>query len=245
MINRWLWQRVDAGIAVSEALAHFSRNIEGARRPIRVVQHGIPAMPNGDSQAARRALGLAPDGLAVGIVGRLIEQKGIADAIDAFARVAPGRAGVELLIAGEGPARRALERRAATSPSGERVRFLGWRSDRQAVMCALDLLMAPSLREGFGLAVLEAMALGIPVIATRVGGLSELVAEGETGLLVPPADPPALAAALHRMLEDPALRRRLGEAGRARARRDFTIGRMAEETLAVYREFSGAGPGRR
>ncbi|MCK4413482.1 MAG: glycosyltransferase [Candidatus Eisenbacteria sp.] len=238
IVNRWLWRRVDAGIAASHALQRFSRDVEGARVPIRVIHHGIAAIPPEDPGAVRAALGLARDALVVGIVSRLTEQKGVADGIDAFAAVASSNPQASLLIAGDGPARRSLERHAEALGPRARVRFLGWRTDSRAVIAALDLLIAPSLREGFGLGVLEAMARGVPVLATRVGGIPEIVIDGETGLLVPPADPRALAGGLGRLLADPALRTQLGAAGLDRARGYFSLERMADQTLAVYDEFS-------
>src|SRR5205085_7244813 len=101
-------------------------------------------------------------------------------------------------------------------PLGDAVRFVGFRTDLDACLAAADVAVLPSLQEGLGVAALEAMAAARPVVASRVGGLGEAVVHGETGLLVPPADPGALAAALARLIGDPALRVRLGAAGRAR-----------------------------
>lgn len=241
-VNRWLWARTDGGIAVSQALAHFSREMEGAKVPIRVIHHGIAAVggtaliEREAAESIRVELALPSDALVVGVVCRLTVQKGVSYGLQAFAAIAHAFPHAILLIAGEGPERSELERMAAELGLSESVRFLGWRPDSGRVLAALDLLIAPSRWEGFGLVVLEAMARGVPVLATRVGALPEIVADGETGLLVASGDVGALAAALGRLLGDAGLRARLGAAGRERARREFGLERMAEETLGFYEE---------
>jgi glycosyltransferase involved in cell wall biosynthesis len=117
---------------------------------------------------------------------------------------------------------------------GSRLLLPGRVGDVAAVLRRADLLVHPARWEGFGLALLEAMLCSLPVVATRVSSIPEIVADGETGLLVPPDDPDALGDALGRLLADESLRRRLGEAGRARARAEFSVDRMARRTLAVY-----------
>jgi glycosyltransferase involved in cell wall biosynthesis len=126
----------------------------------------------------------------------------------------------------------------AAAALGGVVRFAGFRHDMPACLAAADIVALPSLHEGLGVAALEAMAAGRPVLASRVGGLGEVVVAEETGLLVPPGDADALAAALARLAGDPALRARLGAAGRARVLACYTSERMAEGTLACY----GRGP---
>ena len=266
-VNRWLWARTDGGIAVSQALAHFSREMEGAKVPIRVIHHGTAAVggtlaierdargaeaaghevsgreaPGAEAsqrdalEPIRAELGLTADALVVGMMCRLTAQKGVSIGLQAFAAIAHAFPQAILLIAGEGPERSELERTAAELGLSGSVRFLGWRADSGRILAVLDLLMAPSRWEGFGLVVLEAMARGVPVLATRVGALPEIIADGETGLLVAAGDVGALAAALGKLLGDAGLRARLGAAGRARARREFRLERMAEETLGFYEE---------
>ena len=120
-------------------------------------------------------------------------------------------------------------------PSAEPALFLGIRRDVPALLAACDVLVMASRWEGLGLVFLEAMAAGRPCLATRVSAIPEVVVDGETGLLVPPDDPPALADGLVRLAGDPTLRARLGAAGRARVAERFGLDRMVEETLAVYR----------
>ena len=172
----------------------------------------------------------------VGEIARLAEVKGQHDLIEAL-RELPG---VHAVFAGEdleqgGAYRRQLEREA-----GDRVRFLGYRDDVPAIIEALDVLVLPSWIEGLPLVVLEAMAHSKPVVATDVGGTAEAVVDGETGLLVPPRDPPALAAAIRRLLDDPEAARRMGEAGRRRVEERFSAEAMSRRVLEIYDEVARA-----
>jgi glycosyltransferase involved in cell wall biosynthesis len=118
---------------------------------------------------------------------------------------------------------------------GARVHLLGFRDDVQDILAAGDLFVMPSLSEGLPLALVEAMSFGLPVVVSGVGGIPEVVTDGVDGLLVPPSDSTALAAALRTLLDDPALRRRLGTAARARALRDYAITTMADRYERLYR----------
>jgi glycosyltransferase involved in cell wall biosynthesis len=121
---------------------------------------------------------------------------------------------------------------------------VGQVEDVAALIRGFDLFVLPSRWEGFGLVLLEAMAQSCPIVATRVGGIPEVVADGETGLLVPPGDVGALASAIGKLIDDPSRRRALGRAGHARFRHRFTAERMAEETATVYDEAMAVGAGR-
>jgi glycosyltransferase involved in cell wall biosynthesis len=136
---------------------------------------------------------------------------------------------MNLVVAGDGPLRNRVPLARGFVPHDELQRLYG----RAAVVAC------PSRREGFGVACLEAMAHGRPVVATRVGGLLDLVVDGETGIVVPARDPAALRSALERLLGDPDLRRRLGEAGRERARTHFSWEKVTDATLAAYAEAAG------
>ncbi len=239
LLNRGLWALADGGIGISEALTRFTIAFEGASpAKMRTIYYGVTIEPPLDSSAMRRRLrselGLPPDCVTVGVACRLIEQKGVAYAVEAFKRVAPDYPNVYLLIAGEGPLRPALERQAA--PLGDRVRFLGWRHDIPAFLAGLNVLLVPSLWEGFGLIMLEAMAQQVAIIGSAVSAIPEVVADGETGLLVPPRDPDALAGALARLLADAPLRQHMGLLGRDRLEARFSAERMVSETTALYAE---------
>lgn len=237
---RALWRRTDAGIAISDAIRRFSIGVEGARPDqIRTIYYGLdPATvdaPAGMRTELSEQIGAPPDALLVGSVCRLIEQKGLLDGLRGFAQVARDVPEAHYVLAGDGPLRGALEADAVRLGVGDRVHFLGWRDDARAVMSALDLLLAPSLWEGFGLVFLEAMALGVPVLSTCVSAIPEVVIDGQTGWLVPPRDVGAIAAALREALEHPPLLMARGRAGRKRLETLFTVDRMVEQTVDVYR----------
>lgn len=238
-INRFLWRLTMAGIGISAAITRFTIEVEGASpAQMTTIPYGLDSTGAVDRAVARAALrselGLPPDTLLAGIVCRLIEQKGVPYALEAFARVAARFPAAQLVIAGDGPLRPALEAQARELELAERIHFLGWRTDTAAIFAALDVFLMPSLWEGFGLVLLEAMAQSIPVIGSAVSAIPEVVADGETGLLCPPRDVDCLAAALGDLLADPDLRARLGAAGRTRLEERFTAERMVAQTAAVY-----------
>jgi glycosyltransferase involved in cell wall biosynthesis len=149
---------------------------------------------------------------------------------------------VELILAGEGERRHALEELAQSLNIADAVHFIGWRTDIPAIINQLEILIVPSLWEGFGLVTLEGMALSKPIIASKVSALPEIVIHGESGLLVPPADAPALAAALLHLLESPELARTFGKQGYTRLQKEFTMQRLVRQHVAVYREAASRVP---
>ena len=172
----------------------------------------------------------------IGMVGRLEPQKGARYLIEAFARLPADLCGTQLWIVGAGPEEAGLRQRAADARVQRRVHFLGARADVPALMTRFDLLVLPSLWEGLPNVALEAMAARRPVVATNVDGTPEAVADEQTGILVPPADPVALAQATERLLREAELRRSMGEAGRRRVETHFTMERMVQRTQDIYRE---------
>ena len=172
-----------------------------------------------DRAAVRAELGIGADVPLVGIAARMDPGKGHADTIDAFARIADVHPAARLLILGAGPLRSELEQRAAGTPCADRVTFTGWRTDAPRIMGALDVFVHPSRGDPCPLALLEASAAGLPVVAYRDGGAPELVAHGETGLLAPIDDVDALASHLGRLVGDLDGARRMGEDGRQRMAR--------------------------
>lgn len=247
MLNRILWRMTRAGIAISHSIARFSEVVEGAvPGQVRCIHYGLDSSQQPvDRQRARARLsaelGLPPDTVWVGMACRLVEQKGVRFGLDAFAQTARLHPDAHLLIAGDGPLKASLQARAAEHLVADRVHFLGWRSDAPELLAAFDVLLAPSLWEGFGLVMLEAMAQQTPVIASAVSAIPEVVSDGETGLLVPPRNVDALAGALHTLLADPALRRHMGLMGRDRMETTFSAARMVEQTIALYHQIRGEG----
>jgi glycosyltransferase involved in cell wall biosynthesis len=216
-----IWQRL-GWLARPEVIYTSEADRErDSRRPSRVIALGIDLDRFDGAQPA-----LDHDGPLVGNVARLAPQKDHRTLIEA-ARLVPE---AEFVVAGDGELREELERLA----EGDRVRFLGARDDVPELLASFDAFAFPSLFEGLCLAVIEAQAAGVPVVATPVGGIRETVIDGETGLLVPTADPAALAAGIRRLLDDrPAAEAMAAEAKR-RVRARFSIERMVEETLRLY-----------
>jgi len=171
----------------------------------------------------------------IGAVGGLRDVKGHEYLIRALPELMLSEPGVQLLLIGEGPSRGDLERMAQRLGLADRVHFLGFRSDVPRVLSALDCFVLPSLSEGLSIATIEAMAAGLPVVVTDSGGPSELVLDGESGLVVPPGDPRPLAQAVLAVLQDHDVARRLGAAARRRAAA-FDLPVMVERYDTLYRE---------
>jgi glycosyltransferase involved in cell wall biosynthesis len=213
---------------------------------MRTIYYGLPLpVPPIDRREARAALRaelkLPADAVLIGGAGRLTTQKGFTYALQAFKRIEREFPEAHLLIAGDGPLNMPLKAEARQLGLARRVHFLGWRTDIPNVLAGLDVFVMPSLWEGFGLVLLEAMAQALPVVGSAVSAIPEIVAHGETGLLVPPRDPDALADALRTLLRDPALMRHLGMLGEDRLERMFGADAMIEATAALYHEIVGAG----
>ncbi|HXH06221.1 MAG TPA: glycosyltransferase [Vicinamibacterales bacterium] len=195
---------------------------------IAVVYNGV------DTRAFRCPLRAATDVVRLGVLARLHRANGHETLLSALARLAARRAGWRCVIAGDGPEERRLRERAARDARlASCVEFAGHAADAPRFLAGLDLYVHPCLVSGMPNAVLEAMATGLPVVATAVGGTPEAVVDGETGLLVPPRDPAALASALERLIADETLRRRMGAAGRARVEAHFSVERMVADTEAL------------
>jgi sugar transferase (PEP-CTERM/EpsH1 system associated) len=212
------------------------------RRKVTQIYNGVDCerFAPADRREARRAAGLPEEGMLIGTVGRLDPVKDYAGLIRAFALL-PQAPKSWLVIVGEGPCRADLLGLTLRLGLGDRVRLLGVRDDVPRLLQGLDCFVLSSLGEGIANAILEAMATGLPVVATRVGGNPELVADGGNGLLVPAADPPALAAAMTRYMADPALAAEHGRKGRARAEGEFGTDRMFEAYEALYCQALGSG----
>jgi glycosyltransferase involved in cell wall biosynthesis len=197
----------------------------------------------GAGTSVRRELDIPPSDLVLGMVSVLRGWKGHEIAAGALERLVGRFPDLRLLIVGDGPRRNEIE--AQTAALGDRVTFAGYRSDVTAVLDAVDVLVHPSTYDAFPTTLLEAMAAGVPAIATRVGGIPEAVVDGETGRLIEaPPTIEALVAALTPMLEDAALRRRMGAQARRRYESQFSVGRWLERLLPVYEQAVGWRPSR-
>jgi glycosyltransferase involved in cell wall biosynthesis len=245
-LEHWLSGLTHTVINVSPAQDAEAQAL-GLARPgrSRVVMNGIDVDElAARSPDARAALGLAENAQVIGCVARFDPVKRHDVLVQALALIAPRRPGVSLLLAGDGPEKARVEGLAAAIPGRPVVTrgATGWATN---LFSSCDLYVTASVKEGLPMAPLEAMASGLAVIATDVPGHREVVENGATGLLVPPDDAPALAAAIESLLDDPDRRRRMGEAGRARVLREFTIAPMVAGTADVYRAAASSALKRR
>jgi glycosyltransferase involved in cell wall biosynthesis len=233
----------DTFVAVSEADRARMVSIEGVPHEKTVVIPTAYVPRVGCARSNLRAeLGLGAQDLVIGTIAILRPQKALHVLVDAFAQLARSLPRARLVITGPspGPVRGELEEQARALGLRKRVHFLGQRDDVEAVWRTFDVGAMSSDYEGFPLAAIECLTCGVPLVATAVGGLRDIIEDGRTGVLVPPQDPAALAAALEDLLRDPERRARLGAAGRERAQA-FTIERIAARFAELYRRLLGDG----
>ena len=243
--GEWLYRRTmgrtDTVAAVCEAArARFAQQGVCPRRELLSVPNGIrighfSAAAEVRRAALRNVLGLTPATRIIGTVGRLNPVKDQATLLRAFARLHEACADTALVLVGDGALRAALEAQAATAGIGDAVRFLGDRGDVQQLLRGFDVFVLSSLSEGYSMALLEACASGLPIVATDVGGNREIVVDGRNGLLVPAARDDALAEAISALLRDPARTAEMGRAGRDWALREASVETMAGRYDALYR----------
>lgn len=201
---------------------------------IEVVPNGIAPSPAPRGSDVRAELGVAPGAPLVGTVAILRPQKSLHLLIEAAGELRGRHPGLRVLIVGHGPEEDALRELIARLGLESTVSLVGFRADVPDLLASLDVAVSCSAFEGSPLAVLEYMAAGAPIVATRVGGVPDLVADGESALLVPPGDSGELATGIDRLLTDRALAERLGATARARQREEFTLERMAQRVADVY-----------
>lgn len=222
-------------IAVSAAVAHTLQQTGLAAHRIAVIPNGVDLLRfelRTDANLIRAEHGLGTSEQIVLAVGRLSPEKGFDVLIEAFASLRTRLPDACLVIVGDGP--EAARLKAQAEPHGDRIRFLGYLSDAAPLYGASDLVIAPSRQEGQGIVPLEAMAAGRAVVASRVGGLVETIVEGETGLLVPPGDAPALCGTMETLLNDPGRRATMGAAGRRRVQQHYSLQTQIQKIEAIY-----------
>jgi len=231
--------KLATGVVVnSRAVGHDMAGLEsGSRRRIDVLPNCID-LDEFESKLSpgeiRRKLGLSPRSIVIGTLGNLRPEKDLETFLLAARGIVDAIPTAEFLVIGDGPAANKLKWLADDLHLSESVRFLGDRSDVPDLVAALDILVMSSYTESFPNAILEAMAMGKPVVATNVGGIPELVEEGQTGFLVPPRDPKAIAYRVLSLCRDSARRLQMGRAARERVESNFTVQDVTAKLEGIY-----------
>lgn len=236
LLNRWKYRAPDRIVAISGRIAEVMRAFGVGDERLRVVHSGVDARRFDVAPLTRASLGVAEDAPLLGNVAALVDHKDQRTLIAAMPTVLQRLPQLRLVIAGEGPLRSALEAQIAALQVGHAVTLLGQRSDVPRLLRTLDAFVLSSKEEGLGTSVLDAMACGLPVIACAGGGIPEMVRDGDTGYLVPPQQPAALADAIIRAFTQRDATRAIVQAASARLDTQFTVERMVEGNLAVYAE---------
>lgn len=241
-IDRRLAAWTDKVVGNSNAVVDFYREAGVPDDRLAMIPSGIAdeEPPEVDPSAVRDEFGFPPEAKVAIFIGRLAPQKAVDDLLSALDLLQHTEPDLRTLIVGDGPLREQLVAKARAFTLDETVRFLGHRDDVPRLLAASDVLVLPSLYEGLPNVVLEAMRSRKPVVATSAPGTTEVVIDGETGRLVPVRDVVALARALRELTRDPALARRMGEAGRARVEAEFRAETMVERFAALYEEIARA-----
>lgn len=241
-LSWWTYRRASRIVAVSRAIERLLHHTY--RLPADRIRFLIPAVPVQPAEPLDRPA--TPDGgmrdgrPLVGRVGRLAPEKGVDVFLRAAALVAPACPAARFLVVGDGPLRGPLTAFADELGLDGRVEFCGYRADARALIAQLDVLVVSSHSDGSPLVVLEAMAAGVPVVSTNVGGIPDQLQDGREGMLVPPGDAPAMADAIRHLLAHPCQARAMGALGRRRAH-EFGFQHMVERVEATYRTSIGSG----
>ena len=249
LLERWLARRTTALVAVSPEVRDDLVSLGVApREQFTVVRLGIELeqrVGGGDGDRARletrHALGIPPDRFVVGWIGRMTAVKRADDVLRVMRRLRELDVDAVLCMVGDGPDRDAVERRAHELGIVRDSLFLGYQDEVASYYAAFDALILPSANEGTPVSAIEALAGGRPVVATRVGGVPDVVRDGIDGYLVEPGDVDAMAARLADLAADPPLRHRMGEAGRASVHERYSVDRLLDDVDRLYRELLAAG----
>ena len=244
--SRWAvalkYRLYDHVITISEGIRQVLLSEGLAPQKVSCVRSAVdaaPYLPPVDRAAFRAEFGLPPDALVAGVVAQLIPRKGHRYLLSALPGLLERHPDLQVLIFGQGPLEAELRAEVESRNLAAAVRFTGFRHDLPRWLGGLNMLIHPADMEGLGVSLLQASAAGVPIVTSRAGGLPEAVQDGVTGILCPPGDVAALAAAIDRLAGDAALRARFGAAGRARILAEFSIDAMVDGNLAIYRQVLG------
>ncbi|MFT3743908.1 MAG: glycosyltransferase family 4 protein [Pyrinomonadaceae bacterium] len=241
--DKWMAEKADHVLTVSNAAKTYMRDVDGIKSEIDVVHLGFDyerLAPNTSERSrVRRELGFADDDLVIGYVANFAHGKGHIQLIEAFEKISAEIPNARIVFAGRGEIAEVNEA-AARLPAGKVV-FAGWQSDIASFLNALDIFVQPSLSEAFSQVIMEAMGVELPVIATNVGGASEVIANGENGVLIEPNDVQAIENEVIRLSHDPELRRSLGVSGRKTVTENFTAEQMVSRQMDLYEKWLEQG----
>jgi glycosyltransferase involved in cell wall biosynthesis len=246
--DKWMAEQPDHVMTVSEAARAYMFDVDGIRRDnIDVVYLGFDfdqMSPNHEDRLrVRQEFGFTDDDLVIGYVGNFAKGKGHSQLVEAFARIATNARDVKLLFVGRGMLPE-VEATVANIPEG-RVFFTGWRDDISACFNAMDVFVQPSLSEAFSQVLIEAMGVGLPVIATDVGGATEVIEDSVNGLLIEPDNTEAIHQAFMRLYNDREFLKGMAVAGSKSVRSRFTAQRMVERHLELYSKWLNEDPKKR
>jgi len=240
--DRWMAENADHALTVSVAARDYMRDIDGVKRPIDVVHLGWNfddlAPTKEDRERIRNEFGFGSGDVVIGYVGNLVPGKGHAHLIEAYSSVLPAIPTARLFLVGRGKLGE-IDDAIGRLGLGRRISFAGWRSDVAACLSAMDIFVQPSLSEAFSQVLIEAMGCGLPVIATDVGGASEVIENGANGILIEADNTAAIAAEVIRLGLDQNERRRLGAAAYKTVTENFTAERMVDSQLELYKKWLG------
>jgi glycosyltransferase involved in cell wall biosynthesis len=241
LFDRFSGKFVDRFLVVSDVLRDNLIRKRGipAEKVVRIyngveVDHYLPQDQNGSREKIRNEFNIGGDTLFIGAIGRLVWQKGFEYLVQAVPKVLNEIPQTKVIIVGEGPLRRELEALAQKLKMEKHIIFANFRKNVKEILSAIDILVVPSLSEGFPMITLEGMAMAKPIIATRIDGVKEQMVDEESGIFVPPRDPDALTQAILRLSTDKKLAQNLGLEARRRVENEFTVEKMVSETEKVY-----------
>ena len=233
-LDRYLLRFFDGVAAVSGPVAEQLRQA-GVRRRVQVIPNGVP-VPSSDSRSTLADHIRMGDRIVVGTVGRLSSEKGASFLIEAAAKICPDFPRAFFVLVGDGPMRSALEARVRELGMEGQFLFTGQRHDVEQIYRAFDIFVLPSLEEGMPMALLEAMAAGLPVVATKVGGVPDIVNDPSVGTLVDPGDANAIATGIRDLLNSRSQREEIGSNGRKRVEESFSAAAMARRYVELYQQ---------
>lgn len=242
-LDAWMAKKADRSVTVSRAARDYMREVDGVHRAIDVVYNGIDFEQFGSDTAARSRVrnefGFGDSDFVIGYIGNFAPGKGHVQLVRAFGEIAKEIPEARLLLVGRGRLEE-VDRTVEELLLHGNVVFAGWRDDAAACLNAMDVFVQPSLSEAFSQVLVEAMGVGLPVIATRVGGANEAVEDEETGFLIEPNDTQAIYQRVVAMYREPERRGKIAAAGQKAARENFTVERMIEDQFELYKKWLAA-----